>query len=91
MQRTNLINTNMETTYLSFLFILAAAAEAPPPVLDIAGKQLRAGADYYILPVIRSRGGGLTLAATGNETCPLDVAQERQEVKNGLPPMPKKG
>ncbi|KAG6384708.1 hypothetical protein SASPL_153525 [Salvia splendens] len=77
----------METTYLSFLFILiaAAAAEAPPPVLDIAGKQLLAGADYYILPVIRGRGGGLTLAATGNETCPLDVAQERQEVKNGLP------
>ncbi|XP_057804126.1 LOW QUALITY PROTEIN: kunitz trypsin inhibitor 5-like [Salvia miltiorrhiza] len=80
----------MNTTHLSLCCILlsiliSTATAAPPPVLDIEGKQLRAGADYYILPVVRGRGGGLTLAATRNETCPLDVVQERLEVKNGLP------
>lgn len=54
-------------------------------MLDISGQELRTGIDYYILPVIRGRGGGLTLASTGNETCPLDVVQEQQEVSNGLP------
>ncbi|XP_034672736.1 kunitz trypsin inhibitor 5-like [Vitis riparia] len=73
------------------------AEAAPDPVLDIEGKKLRSEVDYYILPVIRRRGGGgLTLASTGNETCPLDVVQEQHEVSNGLPLMfmpvnPKKG
>ncbi|OMP05594.1 Proteinase inhibitor I3, Kunitz legume [Corchorus olitorius] len=69
---------------LAFL-ICANAAAAPDPVLDITGKILRTGTDYYILPVIRGRGGGLTLASTGNDTCPLDVVQEQLEVSNGLP------
>ncbi|XVF41517.1 hypothetical protein PTKIN_Ptkin01aG0285900 [Pterospermum kingtungense] len=55
------------------------------PVLDISGQELQRGTDYYILPVVRGRGGGLTLASTGNETCPLDVVQAQQEVSNGLP------
>lgn len=63
----------------------AAADAAPDPVLDIASKKLRTGVDYHILPVIRGRGGGLTLASTRNKTCPLDVVQELQEVSNGLP------
>ncbi|MBA0571670.1 hypothetical protein Golob_002049 [Gossypium lobatum] len=61
------------------------ASDEFDPVLDISGQELRTGIDYYILPVIRGRGGGLTLASTGNETCPLDVVQEQQEVSNGLP------
>ena len=86
----------MKTT--SFLFSLllialavkpfpVAAESSPDPVLDTEGKQLRSGVDYYILPVIRGRGGGLTLASTGNENCPLDVVQEQHEVSNGLPLM----
>jgi len=59
--------------------------DSPDPVLDITGKKLRTGTSYYILPVFRGRGGGLTLASTGIETCPLDVVQERREVENGLP------
>jgi hypothetical protein len=39
---------------------LAADGAAPDPVLDIAGEKLRTGVGYYILPVIRGRGGGLT-------------------------------
>ncbi|KAK0578371.1 hypothetical protein LWI29_031741 [Acer saccharum] len=65
--------------------LVVTADSSPDPVLDIAGEKLHTGTDYYILPVVRGRGGGLTLASTGNETCPLDVVQERQEVENGLP------
>ncbi|KAK2642914.1 hypothetical protein Ddye_024677 [Dipteronia dyeriana] len=85
----------MKTTLLILSFFIFAfvtkaplvvtADASPDPVLDIAGKKLRAGTDYYILPVFRGRGGGLTLASTGKETCPLDVVQERHEVENGLP------
>ncbi|KAL2555286.1 Kunitz family trypsin and protease inhibitor protein [Forsythia ovata] len=66
------------------LFSSCSAAEAPDPVLDITGKELRTGIDYHILPVVRGRGGGLTLASI-NKTCPLDVVQEQIEVDNGLP------
>ncbi|KAK4858163.1 hypothetical protein QYF36_012043 [Acer negundo] len=86
----------MKTTLLILIsfFIFAFVTKAPlivtadastDPVLDIAGEKLRTGTDYYILPVVRGRGGGLTLASTGNENCPLDVVQERHEVENGLP------
>ncbi|KAK2979635.1 hypothetical protein RJ640_023563 [Escallonia rubra] len=66
-------------------FSLGAADAAPNAVLDTAGKKLRTGVDYYILPVVRGRGGGLTLARTRNETCPLDVVQEQHEVDHGIP------
>ncbi|KAI3705221.1 hypothetical protein L1987_75455 [Smallanthus sonchifolius] len=55
------------------------------PVRDIDGNLLRSGTKYYILPVFRGRGGGVTLAATRNESCPLDVVQESFELQNGLP------
>ncbi|KAH9781032.1 Kunitz trypsin inhibitor 5 [Citrus sinensis] len=59
---------------------------SPDPVLDIAGKQLRAGSKYYILPVTKGRGVGLTLAGrSNNKTCPLDVVQEQHSFRNGLP------
>ncbi|MQL81878.1 hypothetical protein Taro_014341 [Colocasia esculenta] len=83
----------MEKPVLRFLTLLllssalasaAARSTGPPAVHDVAGKPLRRGAKYYILPVIRGRGGGLTLAGR-NRTCPLNVAQEGLEVANGLP------
>ncbi|KAJ6867722.1 hypothetical protein NC652_038815 [Populus alba x Populus x berolinensis] len=62
-----------------------AATAAPEPVLDVTGKILRTGTSYYILPVVRGRGGGLKMASTGRRTCPLAVVQERYEASNGLP------
>ncbi|KAF5739580.1 tumor-related protein [Tripterygium wilfordii] len=62
-----------------------AADSGLDPVLDINGDKLQTGVEYYILPVVRGRGGGLTLDSFGNEKCPLDVVQEKQEVSNGLP------
>ncbi|KAJ4713689.1 Kunitz trypsin inhibitor [Melia azedarach] len=71
---------------LSFLtFSLIDAAPAPDPVLDVYGKQIRAGTNYFILPAVGGRGGGLALASTGYKTCPLDVVQERYPLGNGLP------
>ncbi|CAK9179131.1 unnamed protein product, partial [Ilex paraguariensis] len=73
--------------FLSFMAfaILSTAAAAPEPILDIAGKKLRSGVDYYILPVFRGMDGGLTLGSHGNDPCPLDVVQQHHEVDNGLP------
>lgn len=77
------------SSFLIFAFVTrslpVAASAAPDPVLDIGGQNLHTGTNYYILPVVRGKGGGLTLASTGNETCPLDVVQEQHEVKDGLP------
>ena len=88
-----------------FLFILLASTQlirfstadaSPEAVLDIDGKKLRAGVNYYILPVFRGRGGGLTLGNLQSEKCPLNVVQEQLEVMNGFPTTfhpvnPKKG
>lgn len=72
------------------LLVATDADAAPAPVLDITGVNLRTGVEYCILPVIHGRGGGLTLATTGNRnktksSCPVDVVQEQYEVSNGLP------
>ncbi|PWA88373.1 kunitz family trypsin and protease inhibitor protein [Artemisia annua] len=64
---------------------LSLGQQSPNPVRDIDGNLVRSSAKYYILPVFRGRGGGLTLAATRNESCPLDVVQENMEVIKGLP------
>lgn len=67
--------------------MVAVHAADPAPVRDIKGDNLQTGVEYWILPVIRGKGGGLTLASNRNKTigCPLDVVQEQSEVSNGLP------
>lgn len=78
----------MKTLALLLLFStfsLSLAQESPDPVRDIDGNILRSGTEYYILPVFRGMGGGLTLASTRNESCPLDVVQADLEVDSGLP------
>ncbi|KAL8457228.1 hypothetical protein ACS0TY_035174 [Phlomoides rotata] len=82
------MNTFHLFTLLSILatsLLSSAAQESLAPVLDIYNNQLRAGTNYYILPVIDGRGGGVTLATTANKTCPLDVIQEPLQSTNGLP------
>ncbi|CAA0820997.1 Kunitz family trypsin and protease inhibitor protein [Striga hermonthica] len=73
------------TFTLFSIWKLCPASEQPSPVLDIRGNVVRAGVDYYILPVIRGMGGGLTVGSTGNRTCPFNVVQEQLEVDDGLP------
>ncbi|KAG7592057.1 Proteinase inhibitor I3 Kunitz legume [Arabidopsis thaliana x Arabidopsis arenosa] len=63
----------------------ATTEAAVEPVKDINGKPLLAGYNYYILPVVRGRGGGLTMSNFKNETCPRSVIQDQFEVSQGLP------
>ncbi|KAG2257056.1 hypothetical protein Bca52824_076350 [Brassica carinata] len=63
----------------------ATTEAAVEPVTDIYGQRLRTGTKYYILPVVRGRGGGLTMSKAENKTCPKSVIQERFEVSNGMP------
>ncbi|KAK2421578.1 miraculin [Trifolium repens] len=82
----------MKASVLAFLLISLAfickTIAAAEPVLDISGKKVTTGVKYYILPVFRGKGGGLTVSNvnnlnSGNSTCPLYVVQEKLEVKNG--------
>ncbi|KAK1404205.1 Kunitz-type trypsin inhibitor [Heracleum sosnowskyi] len=89
--------------YISFLLValstysLVSGQESPDAVRDTDGDLLRAGVHYYILPVVRGMGGGVTLGSTRNESCPLDVVQETFETDKGNLPLtftmvdPKKG
>ncbi|XP_059300056.1 kunitz trypsin inhibitor 5-like [Lycium ferocissimum] len=65
-------------------FILAGSS--PSPVLDINGDKVQAGPNYFILPVIRGRGGGLTpYNVKQNNTCPRDIMQWNYNDEPGLP------
>ncbi|CAA7043111.1 unnamed protein product [Microthlaspi erraticum] len=72
----------------TFCFVLVLtslfATNASGEVLDING-DLIFGGSYYVLPVNRGQGGGLTLAGRGGELCPLDIVQESSEVDEGIP------
>ncbi|XP_020213156.1 kunitz trypsin inhibitor 2 [Cajanus cajan] len=71
----------------AFTFFIVTTGAAPEPVLDTSGQKLITGVKYYILPVTRGKGGGLTVASTSanNDTCPLFVVQEKLEVLKGTP------
>ncbi|KAI9100784.1 hypothetical protein K1719_024146 [Acacia pycnantha] len=70
---------------LFFLFAFIASSAKAQFVLDVKGDIVVNGGTYYILPYIWALGGGLELAKTGNETCPLSVVQSPFEVEHGLP------
>ncbi|KAI5671958.1 hypothetical protein M9H77_12322 [Catharanthus roseus] len=71
---------------ISTCSFFCSAAEEADAVLDIDGKKVRAGVEYYVLPVIRGSGGGLTASSFNNQTlCPLSVVQEQLEVERGQP------
>ncbi|KAK4269867.1 hypothetical protein QN277_022967 [Acacia crassicarpa] len=67
------------------LFAFIASSAKAEFVVDVNGDPVINGGTYYILPYIWALGGGVGLAKTGNETCPLTVVQSRAEVDNGLP------
>ncbi|KAJ1271953.1 hypothetical protein BS78_06G165800 [Paspalum vaginatum] len=65
---------------------LPRGAAAPSPVYDTEGHEVRADADYYVLPApgAGGGGGGLTMAPNGLP-CPLFVAQEADPLRKGFP------
>ncbi|XP_028797069.1 trypsin inhibitor DE5 alpha chain-like [Neltuma alba] len=76
----------MKVNLLALFFLLFAFISAKAgPLVDTEDSPIRNGGSYYILPALRGLGGGVSLAATGNETCPLTVVQTINELSNGLP------
>lgn len=80
----------MSTPFYLFLLFIAVFIShtieaAEESVTDINGQRLRSGINYYILPVVRGRGGGLTISKSDNKTCRNTVIQDQYEVSNGLP------
>ncbi|KAL1192202.1 Kunitz trypsin inhibitor 4 [Cardamine amara subsp. amara] len=71
----------------TFYFVLAAllAASAYAQVVDIDGEILFMDDSFYVLPVIRGQGGGLTLRGRGGKPCPFDIVQSSSEVNEGIP------
>ncbi|KAM0860905.1 hypothetical protein ACQ4PT_046241 [Festuca glaucescens] len=72
---------------LSILAIatLSCSSADSPPVYDTDGHELRADANYYVLPANRAHGGGLTMAPGHGRRCPLFVAQEPSGHGDGFP------
>ncbi|KAK7291301.1 hypothetical protein RIF29_06320 [Crotalaria pallida] len=83
--KTSIVAFPLISFVLAIELLIGITSAAPEPVVDISGQKLRTGVKYYILPVFRGRGGGLTIASSGNNTCPLYVVQEKLEVLNGQP------
>ncbi|KAJ4713701.1 Kunitz trypsin inhibitor [Melia azedarach] len=78
----------MKSSLLAFSFLLFAfaASAATEPVVDINGDPLRTDTSYFMVSAITGAGGGgLNLAAGRRKTCPLDVIQERSDLKKGRP------
>ncbi|KVI00176.1 kunitz trypsin inhibitor 2-like [Cynara cardunculus var. scolymus] len=72
--------------FIVFSTLSLSIGQNPDPVLDLTGSTVRSALRYYVIPAIRGNGGGVKLAPTTiNQTCPLDVVQENNELLNGLP------
>ncbi|XP_054781718.1 trypsin inhibitor DE5 alpha chain-like [Prosopis cineraria] len=75
----------MKITLLALFLVFAFTSAKADLVLDTEGNPVRNGGSYYILPALMGNGGGVGLAATGGEPCPLTVVQTPSEQSNGLP------
>ncbi|XP_054781571.1 trypsin inhibitor DE5 alpha chain-like [Prosopis cineraria] len=75
----------MKATLLALFLVLAFTSAKADFVIDTEGNRMRNGGQYYILPAHEGNGGGIDLAATGKESCPLTVVQTPSEQSNGLP------
>ncbi|KAL9226220.1 hypothetical protein vseg_002056 [Gypsophila vaccaria] len=78
----------LTTTILLLLSTTTATATTTTTaaVLDTSGHPLKPDTPYYILPVFRGRGGGLTMSPKNTTTqCPLYAAQSPYETSLGKP------
>ncbi|KAI3813009.1 hypothetical protein L1987_17722 [Smallanthus sonchifolius] len=65
---------------LAFILCVFKTNSAPGPVIDIYGKDLRAGVEYYAVPTsIDGFSGSILPAAVGNKSCPAGVVEYQTE------------
>ncbi|KAL3007395.1 hypothetical protein AAZX31_08G331800 [Glycine max] len=80
----------MKSPTIFILFLLSAFYTSLLPsataqvVVDMEGNDLQNGGKYYVLPVIESSYGGIRVAATGKERCPLTVVQSPNPYDKGI-------
>ncbi|VVA90521.1 unnamed protein product [Arabis nemorensis] len=68
--------------FLAIFISHTTEAAVEESVTEINGQRLKTETDYYyILPVVRGRGGGLTIS----KPCPNTVIQDQNEASKGLP------
>lgn len=81
----------MKSSTLFALFLLSAIFTSYLPsatagdVVDTDGNPVENGGTYFVLPTIILNGGGIEYATFGNETCPVTVAQSRDQFCKGFP------
>ncbi|KAL5746948.1 hypothetical protein ACOSP7_023937 [Xanthoceras sorbifolium] len=79
-------NSLLVFPFLFLCFLPNPLLGAPEPLLDISGDKVVTGTEYYIVSVIRGAGGGgLNFISGRNEPCPMDVFQERSDLRRGRP------
>ncbi|KAK9064066.1 hypothetical protein SSX86_017938 [Deinandra increscens subsp. villosa] len=77
--------------YFIFIFTITVTVTSPlisgasDVIYDTAGNKLLKGVPYYITPLLRGSGGGLTLSRSTKDSCPLDVTQEPFQLSSGIP------
>ncbi|PWA71509.1 proteinase inhibitor I3 [Artemisia annua] len=75
----------MKIIYSFIFFNLFIVTISSNVIYDSSGNKLLRGIPYYIIPLLRGSGGGLTLTQTKKNTCPLNVTQEPFDVNHGVP------
>jgi hypothetical protein len=73
---------------LALTAVIAATTNAAAPIRDTDGDTVEFDSYYYVLPVGKSRGGGLTLSGRDGRdgrSCPIDVVQTSSRRDKGLP------
>lgn len=68
-----------------FIFTATLPPHSAEVIYDSTGNKLLRGIPYYILPLLRGSGGGLTLSQNTKDGCPLNVTQEPFDISNGIP------
>ncbi|KAL9995434.1 putative proteinase inhibitor I3, Kunitz legume, kunitz inhibitor STI-like superfamily [Helianthus debilis subsp. tardiflorus] len=77
----------MKITFsIIFITALSLLSATSATIYDSSGNKLLRGTSYYIVPLLRGSGGGLTVSSQSHKNaCPLDITQEQFEVNNGVP------
>ena len=79
----------MKSTLFALFLLCALTSYLPSAtagdVVDTDGNPVENGGTYFVLPTIILNGGGIEYATFGNETCPVTVAQSRDQFCKGFP------
>ncbi|MFS7960253.1 putative proteinase inhibitor I3, Kunitz legume, kunitz inhibitor STI-like superfamily [Helianthus anomalus] len=79
------MKTTFSSIFLNIFLFTTTISPLTAIIHDSSGNKLLHGIPYYILPLLRGSGGGLTVSQTTKTSCPLNITQEPFEVNRGIP------